>query len=137
MSRFILLPGGTLPVRATSGAAAYDCFVRMAEDIETPTGYMRRYRLGFSVDLNEEHCGLLLPRSSVYKTGLRLANSVGLIDSDYHDEVCAVFDGSASMVGYAPGDRCCQFLLMPRLLMVNDNRLPVQRIGGFGSTDGV
>jgi len=32
------------------------------------------------------------PRSSIYKTPLRLANSVGVIDSGYRGNLCALFD---------------------------------------------
>ncbi len=32
------------------------------------------------------------PRSSIYKTPLRLANSVGIIDSGYRGNLCALFD---------------------------------------------
>jgi dUTP pyrophosphatase len=34
----------------------------------------------------------LYPRSSIYKSPVRLANSVGIIDSGYRGHICGVFD---------------------------------------------
>ena len=38
------------------------------------------------------HGYYLYPRSSIVKTGLRLANSVGIIDAGYRGEIIAVVD---------------------------------------------
>jgi len=46
-------------------------------------------------------------RSSIYKTPLRMTNSVGIIDSGYRGNLCSVFDVSSS-VGLKRGQRLVQ-----------------------------
>ena len=41
------------------------------------------YNTGIAIEIPNGYVGLIYPRSSVYKTGLRLCNSVGVIDSGY------------------------------------------------------
>lgn len=96
-------------------------------------------------------CGFYLyPRSSVgAKTPLRLANSVGIIDSGYRGDCIAVFDnreqGQGSESGsyrIAKGDRLVQIcsgnLLYPIYPIIVDTEEELgntmRGIGGFGST---
>jgi len=84
----------------------------------------------------------LYPRSSISKTGMRLANSVGIIDSGYRGELMAVVDNIASKeTDITSGDRyfqICMGDLHPfRIEIVNS----VEELGntergegGFGST---
>jgi dUTP pyrophosphatase len=46
-------------------------------------------------------------RSSIYKTPLRMTNSVGIIDSGYRGNLCSVFDVS-SVIGLKRGQRLVQ-----------------------------
>lgn len=50
---------------------------------------MRKYNLNFKVDkttdLFKNTSYMLMPRSSIYKTPLRMSNSIGLIDSSYRN----------------------------------------------------
>lgn len=97
---------------------------------------------------------LLLPRSSIYKTEFRLANSIGLIDAGYRGEVQAKVDilhipanrihDDNVCVGLPCGTRMfqiCQYNFLPwtsvvlvdtlaDLPVATDNR----GFGGFGST---
>jgi len=82
----------TLPVRATSGAAAYDL---MAIDYKA---YLNEHNecfvkffTGLSIILPDGFVGDLRARSSSHKSGMYLANSAGVIDSDYRGEIIAVF----------------------------------------------
>ncbi len=83
----------------------------------------------------------LLPRSSISKTPMRLANSVGLIDSGYRGIVTAVVDAVGKDHAVTVGDRYFQ-LAAPDLLPFSSiqivNEIPggsTQRgAGGFGST---
>ena len=98
-------------------------------------------------------CGFYLyPRSSVgAKTPLRLANSVGIIDSGYRGDCIAVFDnrgreqGEGSESGsyhIAKGDRLVQIcsgnLLYPIYPIIVDSEEELgdtmRGVGGFGST---
>ena len=57
--------------------------------------------------------GLLFPRSSVYKTGLSLCNSVGVLDADYRGEVKFKFNFTDIEKAYKVGDRIGQLVVMP------------------------
>jgi dUTP pyrophosphatase len=83
----------------------------------------------------------LLPRSSISKTPMRLANSVGLIDSGYRGIVTAVVDALGKEHAVVAGDRYFQLAgpdLMPFSSIQIVNEIPggpTQRgTGGFGST---
>lgn len=80
----------------------------------------------------------LLPRSSISKTGLRLANSVGLIDAGYRGTIKAACDG---VVAVEANMRLFQ-LAAPDLLPWDEVRVvteipggaTLRGVGGFGST---
>lgn len=137
--RIKLVPGGREPVRATIGSAAYDLFARAVRfNTETRT---LECDLGVRVEIPEGWCGLLLPRSSVLRHGLMMANSMGLIDSDYRGELRATFrvvsDGSM-VTWYEEGDRCAQLMFIPvpatRLEVVDRLSDTARGEGGHGST---
>jgi len=86
------------------------------------------------------HGYYLLPRSSIYKTPLRLANSVGLIDYNYRGTLKVALDNrSSEPFQIKRGDRLFQ-LAMPSLepfrVTLGTVNLGTDRgSGGFGSTD--
>lgn len=83
-----LLPGGKMPVKKTAGAAMWDCFAR--EDVVVGNEPVL-IKLGFAMELPPGYHAKVYPRSSTgLKTPLRMANSVGIIDSDYRGEVCFI-----------------------------------------------
>ena len=55
-------------------------------------GETRRLKLGISCENLDAKSYFLMPRSSLSKTPLRLANSVGLIDAGYRGEIMAAVD---------------------------------------------
>jgi dUTP pyrophosphatase len=88
----------------------------------------------------------LYPRSSVSKTGLRLANSVGIIDSGYRNHLIAVFDEHPYKTGesrtYTRLVQICAPALMPIVVIRVDSAEELdgrgiatsRNLGGFGST---
>lgn len=69
-----------LPKRATDGSGAYDFFapettpLKVGKAVNIPTGITAVYPMGWAL--------LILPRSGQgFKYGIRLANTVGLIDA--------------------------------------------------------
>jgi len=83
---------------------------------------------------------LLMPRSSIYKTPLRLANSIGLIDSKYRGHIKAAIDNiSNKPYKIVRGERLFQ-LVSPSLdtfnvvVTINDLSTTQRGSGGFGST---
>ena len=66
-------------------------------DIPTPTtqiipGLSRAFSIHLEIKTEPNHSYMLLPRSSITKTPLRLANSVGIIDIGYRGELIAKVD---------------------------------------------
>ena len=82
----------------------------------------------------------LYPRSSIYKTPLRMTNSVGIIDSGYRGNLMSIFDASDD-VNLKKGNRLTQICspdLEPFRVIVVDSMdelgLTERGDGGFGST---
>lgn len=82
---------------------------------------------------------LLIPRSSIYKTPLRMSNSLGLIDAGYRGNIKAVVDlRSTEDYTVEEGSRLFQLVapnFQPFLVRVVEELSGSQRgFGGFGST---
>jgi len=90
----------------------------------------------------EYPCGYYLyPRSSLYKYGLRLTNSVGIIDSGYRGKLAGVFDvvSQVEIPKYSRLLQICSPTLSPitDIEIVNtleDLGITSRGSGGFGST---
>jgi len=101
-----------LPTQANPNDAGWDCYASKKvifawprEVKAVPLGIIAEAPTGF-------HWKLCL-RSSMVKRGLRLANSVGIIDALYcgpTDEIKALIQGDAGAV-IEKGDRICQLIL--------------------------
>jgi len=82
----------------------------------------------------------LLPRSSIYKTGHIMANSVGVIDSSYRGVLKApVVALSNSPKGFTAGERYFQIVApdmgkISRVFVVDELPASGRGEGGFGST---
>ena len=74
-----LHPDAVIPCYAKAGDAGMDLVAVSEKWNEQNT--MVTYDTGLSIEIPEGYVGLLFPRSSVSKTTLNLANSVGVIDS--------------------------------------------------------
>lgn len=105
-------------------------------------GEKRLFGTGIQVAIPEDYVMLLYPRSSTgSKLNIMLANTTGVIDTGYRDEVklCLVNYG-ARPVKLEDGQRIAQFMIIPRpklnLHLVEDNEefRNGDRGGGFGST---
>lgn len=113
--------------------------------LEIDRDYETLYRKGGTVLKADLKCAPMQidvefrPRSSVYKTGMMLSNSVGTIDEGYRGEISAVFYHVMSgMPRYKVGDRIGQILLGCALPMefelTTELSDTVRGAGGFGST---
>ena len=72
------------------GDAGLDIFIVQKQTIKA--GETAMIKLGISCENIERKPYLLMPRSSISKTPLRLCNSVGLIDAGYRGEIMAAVD---------------------------------------------
>lgn len=131
-----LVPGGVKPEKKTPGAAAYDCYARVDKILVAPA----IIPLGFKIELPEGYHAEIVPRSSIgLMTTLRMANSVGIIDSDYRGEVGFIGESSLSEpVVIKKGDRIAQMLIKRNIEvdLVEVDKLSCTERGekGFGST---
>lgn len=128
-----------LPKRGTKGSAAYDLFLPITIQLKPGTSVF--VPTGIRSRINEGWCLLIMPRSGQgIKFKLRLANTIGLIDSDYYNSsneghimVKIENEGDKNLtVEY--GKACAQMLFVPYGITVDDN-VEEERDGGFGSTD--
>ena len=129
-----------LPKRATAGSAGYD-FVSPVEVTVEP-GETALIPTGIRAEMDPGWVLLLFPRSSLgFKYSLRLANTVGVIDSDYafaknegHIMV-KLRNPLSGPVTIGRGERFCQGVFLPYGTAEEDEVL-TGRTGGFGSTNG-
>ena len=98
------------------------------------------YDTGLAFEIPEGHVGLIFPRSSICKHSLSLANSIGVIDSQYRGPVKVVFNlrPNVPKPAYEVGDRICQLVILPypQIKLVESNELSdtERGSGGFGSS---
>lgn len=132
------IKNGQLPTKGTRGAAAWDLYART--DCKVIAGNPPMLvPLGFRVEIPDGYHAKVLPRSSTgLKTTLRMANSCGIIDSDYRGEVMMIAEAVREDWHIAAGDRVAQMLIEknePVVLIEADELSDTQRgEGGFGST---
>lgn len=147
-----LLPGGKMPEKKTAGAAGFDCYARIEKDFYGESRMMvkeapKLIPLGFALELPPGYHAEIYPRSSIgLKTSLRVPNSVGIIDSDYRGEVCAIFESRKPDLyfgGCMPqiienGARIAQMIIKKdeevELVPANELSETERGAGGFGST---
>lgn len=133
-----LSPSAEIPTRGSDEAAGWDFYCTKVEPFNVTQ--IKAYT-GIAVEIPTGYVGLAFPRSSIVKTGLRLGNCVGVIDSDYRGEVTAVFDVREHFAeaNYKPGDRVFQLVIVPYAVFdgieVCEHLSATRRgKGGYGST---
>lgn len=129
-----------LPKYATKGSVGLDTYVR-EERVVLPYSW-ETIPLNLVIQAPEDAFIGVLPRSSTFKkTGLLLANSLGVVDRDYcgpEDEILAlVYNTTNQKVYIHRGDRLFQLLVIncvtPEIEEVDDDLQEYSR-GGYGST---
>ena len=127
-----------LPTRATAGSAGYD-FICPA-DITLQPGEAVTIPTGIRCEMQPGWVLMVFPRSGLgFKHQVRLANTVGVIDSDYFHAaneghiMVRIVNGGDHAVSNAKGERFCQGVFLPHGLAEEDEVL-ADREGGFGST---
>ena len=119
------------------GDAGLDLFIIEKKTISP--GQTVRIKFGISCENMDKKPYLLMPRSSISKTPLRLSNSIGLIDAGYRGEIMAAVD-NIKQEDYTlnSGQRLFQIVAMdgsPLSFELVDELSSTSRgAGGFGST---
>lgn len=120
------------PHRATKGSAGYD-FVA-PKDIDIAPNEICKFASGVKVTMPRGYVLQLYIRSSLGKRGLTLTNSVGIIDSDFEDEIQAfLINNSKEIIHISKGDRYMQGIFTRYFVTEDDDTVAV-RNGGIGST---
>lgn len=127
-----------LPKRATKGSAGYDFYCPF--DIEVKKGEMLRIPLGIRVQMEEGYVLNLYPRSSMgFKYQMMLANTTGIIDSDYfHADneghiIAAIVNRGDKDFTIKKGERFVQGVFLAYYLAEEEDDF-VLRTGGMGSS---
>lgn len=103
-----LTDNAIIPSYAKPGDAGLDMTAISTEVINEHTV---KYDTGIAVEIPEGHVGLLFPRSSVYKSGNILTNSVGVIDSGYRGSIGFIYQ--RGWEDFKVGDRIGQLIIIP------------------------
>ena len=128
-----------LPEYATPGSACFDIF-GTADDVTIAPGEAAVIGTGLAFEIPDNHVMLVYSRSGHgFKQGLRLANTTGIIDSDYRGELMVKLHNDSDVPQTIPGQsRCAQAMIIPvqqvAFKVVDDLSHTQRGIGGFGST---
>lgn len=139
-----------IPTYATTGAACFDLHA-IVDDVDLNNKkitmqpvynkHSYTYRTGLAFEIPEGHVMMVYSRSGHgFKNGVRLANCVGVIDSDYRGEVMVKLhnDGDGDLFKVHNGDRIAQAMIIPvqqvGFEVVQELSSTDRGAGGFGST---
>ena len=119
------------------GDAGLDLFISLEQTIKVGETALIKLQLACEPENNQPY--LLMPRSSIAKTPLRLCNSIGLIDGGYRGEIMAAVDNiKTEDYTVKPNQRLFQLVAMngaPITFEIVDELSDSTRgEGGFGST---
>lgn len=135
-----------IPTHGSEYAAGYDLYAGCADkgalmetNVIEPYGTMKIHT-GLAMEIPEGYFGAIFARSGMAtKRGLRPANCVGVIDSDYRGEIIVALrndSDSEQVINF--GERIAQIVIMPYIPIefkeVNSLGDTERGDGGFGST---
>jgi dUTP pyrophosphatase len=131
-----------LPQYATDGSAALDLRACTEQALTVQPGETVTIPSGIAISIHDPNLvAILAPRSGLgIKHGIVLANTIGVIDSDYQGEIkIGIRNQGSEPYSIQPGERICQMLFMPvvqaTLRVVEEFSEESQRgEGGFGHT---
>jgi dUTP pyrophosphatase len=130
----------TTPTRGSNEAAGFDLYSCIDYDITINAGETAMIPTGIAVAIPRGMFGAVFARSGIaVKRGLRPANAVGVIDSDYRGELMiALHNDSGTAQVIEPNMRIAQLVIIPYLsgeFVEYDELDSTDRgSGGFGST---
>ena len=128
------------PTRGSEYAAGYDLYAATDREISLFPHTTQLIGTGLAFELPNGYFGAVYARSGLAsKKGLRPANCVGVVDSDYRGEVMvALHNDSDHIMTIDAGERIAQLVLMPYVNMtfeqVEELNTTNRGEGGFGST---
>lgn len=131
-----------MPRRATHRSAGYDFF--SAGEIRIPAHTSVMVPTGLKCYIEGNYFLGIYPKSGIgCKYGLRLLNTVGIVDADYYNNesneghiLIHYYNPSDQDVVIEKGKAYCQAIIQPFGVVVDDNMYEKEiRTGGHGSTN--
>lgn len=128
-----------MPVRATKHSAGYDMYSPVDVTIEPNT--MQMIWTDVKAQFEQDEVLFLCVTSGMGKYGIMLANTIGVIDSDYYNN-----EGNDGNLGFRlynfsdkpyqikAGDKIGQGIFTKFLTVDNEQEITTTRVGGYGST---
>ncbi len=131
-----------LPQYATDGSAALDLRACLDQAVTVTPGETVTIPSGIAISIHDPNLvAILAPRSGLgIKHGIILANTIGVIDSDYQGEIkIGIRNQGSAPYSIQPGERICQMLFMPVVqaslrVVAEFSQETVRGEGGFGHT---
>lgn len=124
-----LTDNSILPKRSTSESVGYDLYI--SHDFICRGQMISRIHLGISLNMESHLWAQILSRSSLALKGLFVHG--GVIDSDYHGELCVLLYNSNNVdYTFKSGERIAQLVFHNVIVFDDENKN--KRKGGFGST---
>lgn len=129
-----------VPTRGSEYAAGYDLYAATDEPMNILAHTTQLVKTGLAFELPDGYFGAIFARSGLAsKKGLRPANCVGVVDSDYRGEVMvALHNDTDNDVAIDANERIAQLVLIPYINMtfeeVEELDATTRGEGGFGST---
>lgn len=133
----------TIPTLGSSEAAGCDLYANLAAEGDSVTiapGATYLVKTGIAMEIPTQCAGFIYARSGLAsKRGLRPANCVGVVDSDYRGEIMvALYNDSQIEQVVNHGERVAQMVLAPYLrpefVVMNELEDTERGAGGFGHT---
>ena len=130
----------TIPTRGSEYAAGYDLYAAIPETTIIPAHKTEKIPTDIAMEIPKGFAGLIMARSGLAtKEGLRPANCVGLIDSDYRGNVIvALHNDTNTNKIIDPDERIAQLVIIPfesvEFEVVDELSDTIRAEGGFGST---
>lgn len=128
------------PTRGSKEAAGYDLYAATLNETIIPSHETLKIPTDIAIELPEGTFGAIFARSGLAtKKGLRPANCVGVIDSDYRGNIIvALHNDTSSDQTISAQERIAQLVVIPyvniNLEEVNELSDTVRGDNGFGST---
>lgn len=129
-----------IPTRGSKEAAGYDLYACTKTSTVIMPHNTVKIETGISMELPDGYFGAIFARSGLAtKQGLRPANAVGVVDSDYRGNIIvALHNDTDEPQTINPMERIAQLVIMPYLPVefdeVDELNETERGVGGFGST---
>lgn len=130
----------TIPTRGSEYAAGLDLYAATSGPVDIAPHSTVKVGTGIAVEIPEDNFGAIFARSGLAtKRGLRPANCVGVVDSDYRGQVIvALHNDTDELMTIEAKERIAQLVIMPYVAVdvtpIDDLTDTQRGNGGFGST---